>query len=88
MSNGPKLDLDSLIRDLKCDDGYDLNRWRARHAATALAAERDRADKAEARLMSAPHASYCWVYSNVPVLLLKTGEGMGRCTCWHSEATV
>lgn len=50
-------------------------------AADTLAAERDRADRAEARLASAPHEEVCMLgfhYEDATV---------GVCDCWKSEAT-
>jgi hypothetical protein len=60
---------------------------RLERCSAALDAEHERANRAEARILTAPHSSHCWVYLNVPVPLLRTGAGMDRCTCWHSQAT-
>ena len=51
--------------------------WLLKDTESALAAERDRADRAEARIAGAPHAGAC----------RRKQSEVWPCTCFKSEAT-
>ena len=77
-------DLNARLRAGAQDIEYDGYAELLREAANALAAERDRADRAELLIRDAPHESWCasddWGNDLNP-------DDAPPCDCWKSEAT-